>query len=89
MSSVRIAVEWGFGKIMANFQYLNHEENLKVLHQPVGIYFPVANILTNCHTCLYGSITGDCESMRPTRLTAAALTVRCPRVRFRPGAAKP
>ena len=65
MSGVRIAVEWGFGKIMSNFQYLNHEENLKVLRQPVGIYYPVANILANCHTCLYGSITGDCEAMHP------------------------
>ena len=21
----------------------------------MGLYYPVANILTNCHTCLYGS----------------------------------
>jgi len=68
MSGVRIAVEWGFGKIMSNFQYLNHEENLKVLRQPVGIYYPVANILANCHTCLYGSITGDYFDLEPPDL---------------------
>ena len=74
MSGVRIAVEWGFGKIMSNFQYLNHEENLKVLRQPVGIYYPVANILANCHTCLYCSITGDCEAMHPqTKALLAAV----------------
>ena len=61
MRTVRVAVEWGFGNIMNNFQYLNHYTNLKVLRQPVGLYYPVANLLMNCHTCLYGSPTGDCE----------------------------
>lgn len=68
MSSCRVSVEWGFGKIMGLFQFLNHEENLRVLHQPVGLYYPVANILANCHTCLYGSQTGDYFGLAPPQL---------------------
>ena len=59
MSAARVSVEWGFGKITGLFQYLNHEENLRLFLQPVGLYYPVANILANCHTTLYGSQTGD------------------------------
>ena len=59
MSGLRVSVEWGFGKITGLFQYLNHEENLRLFLQPVGLYYPVANILANCHTTLYGSQTGD------------------------------
>ena len=68
MRAVRVSVEWGFGKIMNNFQYLNHEENLRVLHQAVGLYYPVANILVNCHTCLYGSQTGAYFDLEPPAL---------------------
>ena len=101
MRSVRVAVEWGFGKIMNNFQHLNHEENLRLWLQPVGLYFPVANMLAsplaqkfaqemaapitvclaplqislklgvvqvNCHTCLYGSSTGDYFGVEPPEL---------------------
>merc|ERR1711939_177753 len=57
--SLRVSVEWGFGKIFGLFQYLNHEENLRLFLQPVGLYYPVANILANCHTILYGSQTSD------------------------------
>ena len=35
MAAVRVAVEWGFGKVVELFQYLNHEENLRLFLQPV------------------------------------------------------
>jgi hypothetical protein len=41
---------------------------LQVLLSPVGLLYPVANILTNCHTCLYGSQTGSYFMLFPPRL---------------------
>ena len=68
MSAVRVSVEWGFGKITNLFQYLNHEENLRIFLQPVGLYYPVANILANCHTCLYMSQTTQYFGVAPPSL---------------------
>lgn len=55
MSKLRVSVEWGFAKIIALFPFLDFKKNLKIYKQEVGNYFKVAAILTNCHTCLYGS----------------------------------
>ena len=55
MSAVRVSVEWTFGKIIQQFAYLDFKKNQKVLLQPVGKYYMVGTLLTNCHTCLYGS----------------------------------
>ena len=57
MSKVRSSVEWGFGKIIQYFSYLDFNKNLKVLLQPVAKFYLVGALLTNCHTCLYGSLT--------------------------------
>ena len=57
MSKVRVSVEWGFGKICNYFAYLDFKKNLKVLLQPVAKYYIVGALMTNCHTCLYGSVT--------------------------------
>jgi hypothetical protein len=58
MSSVRECVEWGFGKILANFPFLDYKKNQKVFLQPLGRMYIIATLMTNCHTCLYGSLTG-------------------------------
>lgn len=58
MSSVRQCVEWGFGKVVANFGFMDFKKNQKVLLQPLGRMYTVAALMTNCHTCLYGSQTG-------------------------------
>ena len=55
MSNVRASVEWGFGKLSSNFAFVAFPQNQKVFLQPVGTYYLVASLLTNCHTCLYGS----------------------------------
>lgn len=68
MSKVRASVEWGFGKICQNFAFLDFKKNLKVLLQPVGKYYSVASILTNCHTCLYGSLTSTYFNLDPPSL---------------------
>ena len=55
MSSERVTVEWGFGKIAALWPWVDYRKNMKVLLQPVGMFLRVANVLTNMHTCMYGS----------------------------------
>ncbi|CAB4028435.1 Hypothetical predicted protein [Paramuricea clavata] len=65
MSRVRVNVEWGFGKISQIFAYLDFKTNLKVLLQPIGIYYLIGALLTNCHTCLYGSLTSSFFNLEP------------------------
>lgn len=55
MSTVRQAVEWGFGKIVAEFAFVDLKKKQKILKQRVARMYKVATLLTNCHTCLYGS----------------------------------
>ena len=59
MSSTRISNEWGFGKIKLNWAFLDLENGHKLYLNDVQKYWPVAQILTNCHTCLYGSQTSS------------------------------
>jgi hypothetical protein len=54
MSRLRISVEWGFHYVNSLFKYLNFSEQLKVLLQPVGLFYNVAVLLANCKTCLHG-----------------------------------
>ena len=68
MSKVRIAVEWGFGKITQYFAYLDVKKTKKILLQPVGKYYTVACVLINCHTCLYGSLTSKYFGLNPPSL---------------------
>lgn len=55
MSGAREAVEWAFGKIVQNFAFVDFKKNQKMYLQPVGKYYLIAALLTNCHTCFYGS----------------------------------
>ncbi|CAG2244686.1 unnamed protein product [Mytilus edulis] len=68
MSAVRICVEWAFGKVLSLFAFLDYKKNLKLYLQPVGKYYKVAVLLTNCHTCLYGSETGIFFDVSPPTL---------------------
>ena len=68
MSKVRSSVEWGFGKIIQYFSYLDFNKNLKVLLQPVAKFYLVGALLTNCHTCLYGSLTSTYFNVDPPSL---------------------
>ena len=68
MSSVRVSVEWTFGKIIQLFAFLDFKKNIKVLLQPVGEYYIVGTLLTNCHTCLYGSQTSSFFNVPPPSL---------------------
>ncbi len=55
MSNSRVSVEWGFGKVVMLFAFVNFYGNQKVFLQPLGPYFTMATLFTNLHTCLYGS----------------------------------
>ena len=68
MSKLRVCVEWGFGKICQLFAFFDFKKNLKILLQPIGKHFLVATLLTNCHTCLYGSQTGKFFELDPPTL---------------------
>lgn len=68
MSRLRIAVEWGFSKIIQLFPFVDFKKNLKVNKQSVSKYYKVATILTNCHTCLYGSQVCQYFELDPPRL---------------------
>lgn len=59
MKILRVAVEWGFQKITSLFAYIDFKKNQKLLLTDIEHYYKCAVILTNCHTCLYGSQTSD------------------------------
>jgi hypothetical protein len=65
---VRVAVEWGYGRIVRYFAFLDFKKNLKVFLQPVAVYYAVGALLTNCHTCLYGSQTSRYFGIAPPSL---------------------
>ena len=68
MSRVRVSVGWTFGKVVSIFSYLDFKRSNKVLLQPIGKYYLVAALLTNCHTCLYGSQTSIFFGLHPPSL---------------------
>lgn len=67
MNQVRISVGWTFGKICQYF-YLDFKRSKKVLLQPVGKFYLVTALMTNYHTCLYGSLTRTFFGLHPPAL---------------------
>jgi hypothetical protein len=65
MSSGRECVEWMFGKIVQEFAFVDFKKNQKLYLQPVGKYYLVAAILTNCHSCFYGNQVATYFGMNP------------------------
>lgn len=59
MSSCRVTVEWGFGKIVALWPYVDYvkKQQVGLAASGVGKQYAVAGILTNCHSCFYGNST--------------------------------
>lgn len=68
MSSVRQAVEWGFGKTISLFAFLDFKKKQKILLQKVPEMYKVGVILTNCHTCLYGGQSSQFFNIAPPQL---------------------
>lgn len=68
MSKLRIAVEWSFGKICKEFAFVDFKKNQKIYLQPVGKYYAIATLLTNCHTCFYGSQVSSFFNLNPPEI---------------------
>lgn len=52
MSSVRVSVEWGFGRVQQDWAFLNYHHTLRVGQSMVGAYYILGVLLTNARTCL-------------------------------------
>lgn len=65
MVPVRLPVEWTFGKISQLFAFVDFSKNQRVGLQPVGVIYRVAVLLTNAHSCLYGSGTSTFFDVQP------------------------
>ena len=67
-SSVRQCVEWGFGKVVQLFAFVDFKKNVKLFLHPTDRYYFLAHFLTNCHTCLCGSQTSFFSRLNPPTL---------------------
>ncbi|CAN0321355.1 unnamed protein product, partial [Pylaiella littoralis] len=70
LSKVRVSVEWQFGKVVQMFPFVDFSKNLKLRLQPIAKYYAIAVLLTNAHTCLFGSTTGFYFDMQAPSLEA-------------------
>ena len=53
MSAVRIEVEHGFGIVSNTWPFLNASWKMHLYSSPVGRYYRVGVLLTNCLDCLH------------------------------------
>jgi hypothetical protein len=51
MSVGRVSVEQYFARVLALWTFLDHERNLKIGWQPVGVYYWLGVFLTNLMSC--------------------------------------
>lgn len=68
MSAVRQSVEWGFQKVCTDFAFCDYHKNQKLMLQGISNMYKVCILLSNCHTCLYGSQTGSYFNLEPPLL---------------------
>lgn len=68
MRAMRVTVEWGFGKVVQLFAFLDFRKNQKLLVQEVSRMYKVGVLLTNCHTCLYGGNNCQYFNINPPQL---------------------
>jgi hypothetical protein len=68
MSAVRIASEWGYGKVTTIWGFLDYVKHMQIGRSPVGTIYQVAVLLTNCHTCFYGGVTSSYFEVQPPHL---------------------
>ena len=54
-SVIRVPIEHSFGKIVNLFPFVDYKKKLKINERAIGSYIVVCALLTNIHTCLYGS----------------------------------
>ena len=55
MKSMRIGIEWAFGKVTSQNRYIDYYKGMAVGMIPVGRMYRVAVLLANAHSCFYGN----------------------------------
>ena len=68
MAKVRIEVEHGFGRVQANWPFINTFWRLRVFSSPVGIYYRVAVLLSNAMNCFRPNQTAQTFDCKPPLL---------------------
>lgn len=68
MSKAREAIEWAFKDIIQSFSFLDYHKNLKIFLSPVGVYYVVGALLTNCRTAFRGNQTSKYFGLHPPSL---------------------
>lgn len=68
LSAIRTPVEWSFHKVHQLWPAIGSFTMNRILRQSVGSWYLIAALLTNCHTCLHGSETGDYFECLPLTL---------------------
>lgn len=68
MSTVRILVEWGFGRVLALWPYFSFTPGQQLGRVPVAKMYVTAVLLTNAHCCLYGNQTSEAFGLSPPSL---------------------
>jgi hypothetical protein len=52
MAKSRIVVEWEFGRVAGLFAYLKYKPGQKLQLSRVGMFYVVATLMKNIHTCV-------------------------------------
>lgn len=68
MSALRVSVEYGFGKIVQQFAFLDFKKNQKLFMQPLKEQYYVAALLVNCQTCMRGDQVSEYFNCSPPSL---------------------
>ena len=67
MSAIRVSVEYGFGRVLQQFAFLDFKKNQKMYLNPLKMQYYVAVILANCQMCMRGGQVSDFfDCMPPT-----------------------
>jgi len=54
LSSLRVSVEYGFGRVTQQFAFLDFKKNQKIYLQPLKEQYFVSALLANCQLCMNG-----------------------------------
>ncbi|CAB1109460.1 unnamed protein product [Ectocarpus sp. CCAP 1310/34] len=70
MSRVWMTVEWGFGRVVALWPFVDYVKKQQVVLSACGLgkQYAVAGILTNCHCCFYPNSTAKFFDLTPPSL---------------------
>lgn len=68
MNSVRIMIEWGFGKVVNTFRIHSFTPVQKPHLSRIAVWYLVSVLLVNCQVCMYGSQAAAYFECKPPSL---------------------